>query len=1654
MPYLSGKQLADTVLTTANNKFNVPKIIILCEKEMNRSSDEPMIIGVNVVYIDNNVPNDIETIKSDIKDWYNSKNSTYNYFEDLLEGDYRNQLRILLPEYETTSNANTFAESLLNSEHVNIVNLSKEQVYGQGILDAGKAVQGIGAIDTYRLEDNDISDKYGNDKNYLYSVNTSNSSDNFKQRDYSIWSNDISEKKDGKYNYSAGLKKDGNVDLVLLGKNTYTGPTVVNSGRLQIVGGVKGDVYVGSSAGADAEINGYAKNLYALRSGNILVTDKVTEKIATGESQKANVDWYNKALPDKTTVNIDGGLFAIGNNAIAGTGSKIDVQLTNGDSYIKGPIYQDDNSKINMSLSNGANFNLLDRKGYYDGTTYEGNNKLNNLSLNDFGTFDISKDNTYNTFTINKLSGNNGLFIIKTDLKNSNGDFIKINNSEGSQEHNVQIIDDNSGIERSDGYSFKFADTPNNILFRPETTELSYRYKPLIDYIPNDNRYDWYLYGFESEVRNPINDIISTAGIYTTDDILKAGIKAPNRTIKINKGTSAAMLISKSGQKPQLIGIADSLNLIGNGDVRVEVKNDSINNTRSVQDVFTAGIAPTIEVKDYSHGFVEPVEYKFTANQNISLDVTGDNNTYGIYAPSGYVGLDRTESEYFDINFANKLNFARDLSINVKSNNMRYGAGIAAYGDVRVGGNTNISVDTEGYAMGIGAGDKGGNVENPACNMSFDGDVNISIHNADYPIGVDNVDNMVFRKDLTITSLNGHEYGYGVTCADDSQLTIDGNLDINYDNGIAMRIGKNANINIAGNAILKANDGIRNSGKLNIGGLLDITAAENDIFDSYNVAIDNEWNSTINVDAIKTNGRIDNTGMLTVQSSVNAGSIVNNRRVSGSREPDSYVIDIAGDVIATNTVSNGEGATFKARDIKTDNLFTGENGLFTARNVEVNSEAVLKGKNILNSLNLKGSLLLDGENDINELAVKNNTIDDNFYVQSGKATFKNVYLDSAGNGINSSYSDGLFHVTNNFTIRNKSAGDTAIEADWYDNTPNKAIDINSSGKGTVQIIGKITGDSIGINMSNQDSYIITEKISTSKMTGNDSTGINMSNGSVLQFADHSTYHYVDDESYITKLSLNSNSQISLYSPSCKADIVWKTIDRSPKYHKNISIGTLSGTGGIFNLGITQDTTNRGKIYSDTILIWNNLTPNAVHTIKLEPTQADFILTNDISVEPFKVAEDHSVSSSSNVVTFNVVPFDAGLYNYTPTIKSTDYTSPVDSTWKYNEWQITDIKRTGESGGDNGNSGTPGTGGDNGNSGTPGTSGDNGNSGTPGTGGDNGNTGNNGNNNNGNSGNNGSGNGNGNGTGTGSQPVISNLAHNIQGAAVNNFFRFHNEYNNINRRLGNLRMAAEDEGAWVRYMAGKDDSDAYGFSERYSGTQVGYDKSVTMDDGGKWFFGGAVSYYKGSTSYAHQGSSEDRSRGLALYASYLGDKGHYLDIIARHSKLTSEMDSYAAGTGAMVHGEMDTWGTSLGVEYGRKISMGDGFYWQPEAELIYGSIAGTEYTMSDGTHVNQGGINSLTMRTGVTLGRQIKDVSYFVSASYNHDFSTTSSVSMRDKYGATYSTDRNLANSWWTVALGAAANVSKNTYCYIDLEKSFGGDITKKWQVNAGVRFSF
>ena len=303
-------------------------------------------------------------------------------------------------------------------------------------------------------------------------------------------------------------------------------------------------------------------------------------------------------------------------------------------------------------------------------------------------------------------------------------------------------------------------------------------------------------------------------------------------------------------------------------------------------------------------------------------------------------------------------------------------------------------------------------------------------------------------------------------------------------------------------------------------------------------------------------------------------------------------------------------------------------------------------------------------------------------------------------------------------------------------------------------------------------------------------------------------------------------------------------------------------------------------------------------------------------------------------------------------------------------------------------------------------------------------------------------------------IISNDA----SLALRNVWRI--EGNNVMKRMGELRSGTEagKGGVWARYYRGELSADSNydsSFSQDYTGFQGGIDK-VQDYKGGKLYTGIAVNRIDSNAGYT-VGSGDLSSTGVGLYGSWLGSKGHYLDVIARGSKLTNDC-TLVDLSGNAAKADYDTWAYGISAEYGYRQQLNAGWFVEPQAELNLGHIGSVDYTTSNEVSVKQDSVNSAVTRIGILGGKEFsiggRVSNAYVKASLLHDFGGNGGATGYYGNDSLALQTGDLTGTWYEIGLGANLGIAKNSNLYFDALKTFNSTVRTDWQFNAGLRFTF
>lgn len=277
-------------------------------------------------------------------------------------------------------------------------------------------------------------------------------------------------------------------------------------------------------------------------------------------------------------------------------------------------------------------------------------------------------------------------------------------------------------------------------------------------------------------------------------------------------------------------------------------------------------------------------------------------------------------------------------------------------------------------------------------------------------------------------------------------------------------------------------------------------------------------------------------------------------------------------------------------------------------------------------------------------------------------------------------------------------------------------------------------------------------------------------------------------------------------------------------------------------------------------------------------------------------------------------------------------------------------------------------------------------------------------------------------------------------------------NDLQRRLGDVRLNSDKHGVWGKYIGGKSKitDDAY-VNQTYNMAQVGYD---TLR--GDWTVGGALLYGTSNNDYA-LGSGSGKMAGLAVYGAKQFKDGRYLDIIGKVNRLKNDF-TVRNTLGTTLSGDYRNTGASLSVEYGKRIKKDNGFYIDPNAELTFSRLSGKSFEARTNTgstvHIDSDAVNSVIGRIGVGIGKESKNSNVFLKAALAHEFSGKMNATYSMAGEPTTGSEVNLKDTWLDLELGGSWSVRPNTYVYGTFTKNFGATVDNSYRIDAGIRHNF
>ena len=312
-------------------------------------------------------------------------------------------------------------------------------------------------------------------------------------------------------------------------------------------------------------------------------------------------------------------------------------------------------------------------------------------------------------------------------------------------------------------------------------------------------------------------------------------------------------------------------------------------------------------------------------------------------------------------------------------------------------------------------------------------------------------------------------------------------------------------------------------------------------------------------------------------------------------------------------------------------------------------------------------------------------------------------------------------------------------------------------------------------------------------------------------------------------------------------------------------------------------------------------------------------------------------------------------------------------------------------------------------------------------------------------------------GTGEKTPTGETVLGLSGMA-SSYAMYMGQLSDLRERLGEIRHGTGTDGLWVRGFTQENKLSGLGgidFSQNFYGTSFGYDRLVEQNENNKWLFGvrGQITKADQRIDGLHDGSGDSRSYGVAAYATWQHGDGWYADTVLSWDWYDQDLKTRMLD-GTRVHGSYNTYGGGISQEFGRLFRFDDGFFVEPQVQLSWYWVKGTDFTTSNGMSVDQDDMYALTGRAGLVLGKKwdIDEDRFFqpyLKAGVNHEFLGDQKVLVN---GIEFSDDLRGTRGYY--GAGFDLQFAPNARLYAEFEREDGQKASTPWSVSAGLRVEF
>lgn len=228
--------------------------------------------------------------------------------------------------------------------------------------------------------------------------------------------------------------------------------------------------------------------------------------------------------------------------------------------------------------------------------------------------------------------------------------------------------------------------------------------------------------------------------------------------------------------------------------------------------------------------------------------------------------------------------------------------------------------------------------------------------------------------------------------------------------------------------------------------------------------------------------------------------------------------------------------------------------------------------------------------------------------------------------------------------------------------------------------------------------------------------------------------------------------------------------------------------------------------------------------------------------------------------------------------------------------------------------------------------------------------------------------------------------------------WYGELSTLRSRMGEVRMDEGKAGGWIRAYGNKFDVDAssgVAYQQTQQGLSFGADAPLPIGDG-QWLVGLLGGYSKSDLDLGRGTNGTVNSYYVGAYTTWLdSESGYYFDGVLKYNRFQNESEVQLSD-GKKTKGNYDNSGVGASLEFGRHITLDDGYFVEPYTQLSGVIIQGKDYDLDNGLAAEGDRTRSLLGKVGATAGRNFnlgegKVVQPYIRAAYVREFAKNNQV---------------------------------------------------------------